>query len=173
MSAKFLKCALPALLFFMAAGASAHAQGLFATDPDIVAEAYLAPANKDGEAGEPAKAFVTTDIPIFCYIRLSAVQVAEVKLNLVAAKVAGVKPETQVVSTTYTTRDGEDRVFFTGRPQGKWVPGDYRADIFVGGVLIRSLEFNIGNPVGNPTTVTAIPKKPKSAPQRRPTNRRP
>ena len=54
-------------------------------------------------------------------------------MNLIAESVPGVKPDTKVVSTSYTTKDGENRVSFNGRPAGKWVPGKYRADIFVDG----------------------------------------
>jgi outer membrane usher protein FimD/PapC len=67
----------------------------------------------------------------------------KVKMNLVAVAVAGVKPDTKVVSTSYTTRDNENRVNFTGRPAGQWVPGRYRVDIFVDDKPVMSREFAI------------------------------
>jgi hypothetical protein len=63
--------------------------------------------------------------------------------------VAGVKPETKVVSTSYTTKDGENRVNFNGRPAGKWVPGKYRAEIFVDGKLAKNLTFEIKAETGS------------------------
>lgn len=167
------KWLLPAIVFCVFAAVLANGQGILNTDPDVVAEAYLAPADKEGKAGQATKDFLTTDVPIFCVVRLSGVRVAEVKLNLVAAKVAGVKPETQVVSTIYTTGEGEDRVNFTGRPFGSWVPGTYRADIFVGGVLVRSLDFNIAKPIGDPATVTEVAKPPIRNQRRNKGTRRP
>ncbi len=167
------KWLLPAIVFCIFAAASANGQSILNTDPDIVAEAYLAPADKEGKAGAATKDFLTTDIPIFCVVRLSDVRVADIKLNLIAANVAGVKPETRVVSTSYTTGEGEDRVNFTGKPHGSWVPGTYRADIYVGGVLVRSLDFHIAKPIGDPATVTAVPTQTKSTPRTRQLRRKP
>lgn len=166
------KWLLPAIILCVFAAVSANGQGILNTDPDVVAEAYLAPADKEGKAGEATKDFLTTDIPIFCVVRLSEVRVADVKLDLVATKVAGVKPETRVVSTSYTTGEGEDRVNFTGKPHGSWVPGTYRADIYVGGVLVRSLDFNIAKPIVDPSTITVVPT-PKNTPSTRQLRRKP
>jgi hypothetical protein len=67
-------------------------------------------------------------------------------MNLVAASVPGVKADTKVVSTSYTTKDGQNRVNFYGRPDGKWAPGKYRADIFVDGKLATNVQFEVQAP---------------------------
>ena len=66
-----------------------------------------------------------------------------VKMNLVAVSVAGVKDETRVVSSSYTTKDNQDRVNFTGRPEKLWIPGRYRADVFIDGTLVKKIDFEI------------------------------
>ena len=74
-------------------------------------------------------------------------------MNLVAVAVPGVKPETKVVSTSYTTRGNEDRVNFSGRPAGQWVAGRYRVDIFIAGAAVVSREFDVQKAVqAKPTT---------------------
>ena len=134
---------------------------VFAQESDVpppkvgVAEIYLAKDDGSGKAGEQAGSFVTTDVPIYCVVRLDSSMPTTVKMNLVAVAVAGVKPETRVVSTSYTTHDDEDRVNFSGRPSGQWVPGRYRVDIFIDGRPAVSREFAVqkaaqANPVSKP-----------------------
>ena len=43
----------------------------------------------------------------------------------------------------YNTKEKQDRVYFTGRPDGKWVPGMYRIDIFVEDRKERSVTFEV------------------------------
>src|SRR5215207_7835294 len=112
--------------------------GALAQEPDDpttvtgLAELYLAKDDGTGKAGDPATLFVTTDVPIHCVVQLDSALPVTVKMNLVAVAVPGVKAETRVVSTTYTTKDNQNRVNFMGRPAGQWVAGRYRVDIFVG-----------------------------------------
>jgi hypothetical protein len=106
-------------------------------------EIYLAKDDGTGKAGEEATSFVTTDVPIYCVVQLGSAQPTTVKMNLVAVAVPGVKAETRVVSTTYTTKDNQDRVNFSGRPVGQWVAGRYRVDIFVGNSQVASREFAV------------------------------
>ncbi len=108
-----------------------------------IAEIYLAKDDGSGKAGDQATSFVTTDIPIYCVVQLDSSQSVTVKMNLIAVAVPGVKAETKVVSTTYTTRDNQDRVNFSGRPTGQWVAGRYRVDIFVGDAPVISREFAV------------------------------
>ncbi len=108
-----------------------------------IAEVFLAKSDAEGRAGEPAANFSVTDIPIFCVVRLHGPGVAVVKLDFIAAKVAGVKPESRVVSISYTTKETEDRVNFSGKPHGLWVPGKYRVDIFVGNRKVKDISFEI------------------------------
>ena len=120
---------------------------------------FLAKDDGTGKAGEEATSFVTTDVPIYCVVHLDTAAPTTVKMNLVAVSVPGVKPETRVVSTTYTTRDNQDRVNFTGRPAGQWVAGRYRVDIFVGNAAVVSREFAVQKAVqASPGTKPATTK---------------
>ena len=122
-------------------------------------EIFLAKDDGTGKAGEEATSFVTTDVPIYCVVQLDSAQPTTVKMNLVAVAVPGVKPETRVVSTTYTTRDNQDRVNFTGRPAGQWVAGRYRVDIFVGNAAVVSREFAVQKAVqASPGTKSPNPR---------------
>lgn len=108
-----------------------------------IVEIYLAKDDGTGKAGEHATSFVTTDVPIYCVVQLDSSMPVTVRMNLVAVAVPGVKADTRVVSTSYTTRDNQDRVNFTGRPAGQWVAGRYRVDIFVGDSPVVSREFAV------------------------------
>lgn len=135
-----------------------------------IAEIFLARANAEGKAGDVAQDFLVTDIPIFCVVRFTAPTVAAVKMDLVAINVPGVKGEVKVVSTTYTTKQTEDRVNFSGRPHGNWVAGRYRADVFVGDKKVRTIEFEIkSSPTEGATPAAPKPKTPIRKIVRRPT----
>ena len=120
-------------------------------------EIYLAKDDGTGKAGEEATSFVTTDVPIYCVVQLGSSQPTTVKMNLVAVAVPGVKADTKVVSTSYTTKDNQDRVNFSGSPVGQWVAGRYRVDIFVGNAPVASREFSVqkavqARPLTKPST---------------------
>jgi hypothetical protein len=133
--------------------------------PDVVppgtarTEIFLAKDDGTGKAGDEATSFVTTDVPIYCVVLLESAEPTTVKMNLVAVAVPGVRPGTKVVSTTYTTRDNEDRVNFSGRPAGQWVAGRYRVDIFIGNATAVSREFAVQKAV----QAKPKPSKPKSS----------
>lgn len=127
----------------IACGLSVFAQEIDTTPSAGETEIYLAKDDGTGKAGDEATSFVTTDVPIYCVVMLSSSTPVKVKMNLVAVAVAGVRPDTKVVSTSYTTRDNENRVNFTGRPAGQWVPGRYRVDIFVDDKQVMTREFAI------------------------------
>jgi hypothetical protein len=133
--------------------------------PQNIEEAYLARDNGDGKAGEQATEFATTDIPIYCVILLESPETAVVKMNFVAVSVAGVKPETKVVTASYTTKDGQNRVNFTGRPDSTWTPGRYRVDLFLNGKMVRNLEFSIKSSASGPPGSASF-QPPKPAPRR-------
>jgi hypothetical protein len=132
-----------------------------------IEEVYLAKDDGEGKAGEQVTEFGTTDIPIYCVVLLESNRVAVVKMNFVAVSVAGVKPETKVVTASYTTKNGQNRVNFTGRPEGKWTPGKYRVDLFLDGKITKTVEFQIkSTSVGPPGASSFQSAKPK--PVRRP-----
>jgi hypothetical protein len=133
-----------------------------------IEEVYLARDDGSGKAGEQVTDFRTSDIPIYCVILLESDVRTVVKMNFVAVSVTGVKAETKVVTATYTTKEGQNRVNFTGRPDGKWTAGKYRVDIFIDGKIAKTLEFQIKGSGGSDITAAkyiqppAIPK-PKGA----------
>ncbi|CAN5195203.1 hypothetical protein BH20ACI2_BH20ACI2_13270 [soil metagenome] len=149
-------------------GASAQAEPMLPGSP--VEEVYLAKDDGSGKAGEPVLEFKVTDIPIYCVVMLESTSSSVVKMNFVAMAVAGVKPETKIVTASYTTREGQNRVNFTGRPEGIWTAGKYRVDLYVNNELVTNVEFYIkGNSksIGAKFAKTASPPKPK--PSNRPT----
>jgi hypothetical protein len=132
-----------------------------------VEEAYLARDDGSGKAGEQVSEFLTTDVPIHCVILLDTQSNVTVKMNFVAVAVSGVKAETKVVTASYTTKDGQNRVFFTGRPDGRWTPGKYRVDIFLDGKAATNIAFDIkstGINAGNSFRPTAKPRPKANKP---------
>ena len=93
-----------------------------------VEDVYLAKDDGEGKAGDVVTTFGISDIPIHCIVQLDTVKIATVKMNLVAVSVPGVKPETKVVTTSYTTKGNQNQVNFTGRPDKVWTPGKYRVE---------------------------------------------
>jgi len=131
-----------------------------------IEELYLARDDGEGKAGEVTTVFSPSDIPIHCIVMLKDAAPATVKMNFVAVKVNGVKPESRVVSASFSTVQGQDQVYFTGRPHGKWVAGRYRIDIFVNEKLEKSLAFDVkGGAV--PAASNFVPTKPKPRPTRK------
>ncbi len=111
---------------------------------DVAVETIsLARDDGKGKAGEEAEIFGTRDIPIHCLVQLNSTKSATVKMNLVAVKVPGVKAETKVVSVSYKTNGNQNRVKFTGKPEGIWTAGMYRIDIFIDGKASGSKDFEI------------------------------
>ncbi len=108
-----------------------------------VEDIYLAKDDGNGQAGEPVTNFQTTDPRIYCIVQLTSDASATVKMHFVAVSVPGVKAETRVVTTSYTTKDGEDRVSFFGKPKTRWTAGKYRVEIFVDGKMVKDVPFDI------------------------------
>ncbi len=143
-------------------GASAQAEPML-PGPGVE-EVYLAKDDGSGKAGDPVAEFKVTDIPIYCVVMLGSTSSSVVKMNFVAMAVAGVKPETKVVTASYTTKEGQNRVNFTGRPDGIWTAGKYRVDLYVNNELVTNVEFYIkadSKSVGAKFVKTASPPKPK------------
>jgi len=160
---KFAHISLFVLTFCCAALAQTPAK--FTTEESAVVEdVYLARDDGAGKPGDVVENFRTADIPIHCIITLVSSDPATVKMNLVAVKVAGVKPESKVVTTAYTTKQGENRVFFRGKPDGVWSAGTYRVDVFVNGKQEKTLTFEMTKseaPAGAMKFAPATKPKPK------------
>jgi hypothetical protein len=154
---------ISAILVFC--GVAAFAQTGQTSASSVINEVYLAKDDGSGKAGEQVTEFSTGDIPIHCVVLLEAAGAVTVKMNFVAVAVAGVKPDTKVVSASYTTSEKQDRVNFTGRPEGKWIPGRYRVDLFVEGKPQKQVEFNIKATVALPASMTTFVPASKPKPR--------
>jgi hypothetical protein len=130
-----------------------------------IKEIYLAKNNGDGEAGEAETKFLTTDIPIFCVVQLDSLKPATVKMNFIAVKVTGVKPETKVVTVSFKTNGKQSRVYFTGSPADNWIAGNYRVDVFVDGRLGGSRELEIQKAATADPIVKSFQPKPAAKPK--------
>lgn len=157
---------ISAIIFCLVFGLSIFAQTQtpqIQTDEPGVEEIYLARDNGEGKPGDIVESFLTTDVPIYCVVQLNSLKIVTVKMNFIAVAVKGVKSETKVFTVDYKTNGKQNRVFFTGTPDGKWVTGTYRVDIFVNGKAAGKKEFQIQNSaVDNPAIKTLQPK-PKIA----------
>ena len=110
-----------------------------------VEEIYLAKDDGNGKAGDVVTSFQTTDIPIYCIVQLNSMSPVTVKMSLVAVNVKGVKAETKVITTSYKTNGKQSKVSFTGTPDGNWVAGNYRVDIFLDNKPVGNQAFDIQN----------------------------
>ena len=108
-----------------------------------VEEISLARGDGNGKAGDPTDKLFTDDVPIFCFIQLDSEKPATVKLILSAVKAVGLKPESKIVTISYTTKNNENQVNFTASPKGVWAAGDYRADVYIDGKIAKSRTFTI------------------------------
>ena len=143
-------------------GLNAFAQSV-GTDKNsavTIEQITLARDDGKGKAGDAAEKFLTTDIPIHCFIQLSSDQATTVKLILVAVKAVGLKPETKSVSVSYTTDGEQNQVNFNASPKGVWAAGIYRADIYIDGKLAESRTFEIEKSLKKPDDMK--PAAPKS-----------
>jgi hypothetical protein len=153
------------LIFLFISSIAAYAQTAPVTQN--IEEAYLARDDGDGKAGEQVTEFTTADIPIYCVVLLETARTSIVKMNFVAVAVAGVKPETKVVTASYTTKEGQNRVNFTGKPDGKWTPGKYRVDLFLDGKITKNLVFEIKSTGAGMSGAASFqpPKRPVKRPR--------
>jgi hypothetical protein len=128
-----------------------------------VEEISLARDDGSGEAGETTNVFMTTDVPIHCFVQLASAKFVLVKMNFVAVKALGLKAETKVVTVSYKTNGKNNVVNFNASPETIWAAGAYRIDIFLDGKLAKSLEFEIKK---SPKEISkAKPSLPKIKPQ--------
>lgn len=153
------------ILFVLVAGLFAQPPGSIGdgAESSVIEDVYLARDDGEGKAGEVTTVFSPSDIPIHCIVMLKDAAPATVRMNFVAVKVNGVKPESRVVSASYSTVQGQDQVYFTGRPQGKWTAGSYRIDIFVNEKLEKSMAFDVkGGAVPAASNFTPLKPKPRT-----------
>lgn len=141
--------------------------------PVGVEEVSLARSDGSGKPGETTDKFLTTDVPIHCFIQLDSEKPATVKMILVAVKAVGLKPESKIVTVSYTTKNNQNQVNFNASPNGNWAAGDYRADVYVDGKLIKSRAFSIEKSpkeiekTAPPITKTPAPRKNVKKPRKK------
>ncbi|HYJ90081.1 MAG TPA: hypothetical protein VEV84_02120 [Pyrinomonadaceae bacterium] len=145
-----------ALLLLLISVCSAGIYSQSTTGSVGIQDVYLAKDDGTGKAGEAATVFRPNDVPIYCVVQLDSTDSVTVKMNLIAENVPGVKAETKVVSTSYTTKNGQNRVDFNGRPSGKWTVGRYRAEIFIDGKLSKNLAFDIKESASTSNSIKAF-----------------
>ncbi len=126
-----------------------------------VEEISLARDDKSGKAGEATNVFITTDVPIHCFVQLASTKSVLVKMNFVAVKVGGLKPETKVVTVSYKTNGKQNLVNFNASPETVWAAGAYRIDILIDGKPSKSLEFEIKKSPKEIVKEKQTPPKPK------------
>ena len=122
---------------------SAFAQPPEPAEARLFERVYLAKDDGAGNPGEETAEFAPGDVPIHCVVVLSGASTATVRMDLIAVSVAGIRPESKIISTSYTTKDLQDRVFFNGRPSKMWFTGGYRADIYIDGILVGKFPFTV------------------------------
>ena len=159
-------------VLFLAVGitSAAYGQSEGAKMLPGIESVHLARDDGRGKAGEEVTEFTTSDVPIWCVVLLDGSGAVTVKMNFVAVRVTGVRPETKVVTTSYTTSARQDRVNFNGRPEGAWTPGRYRVDLFVDGKPAKTVEFDIKAVSAADGPVTRFKSKDRTAtmPPKRP-----
>lgn len=117
-----------------------------------IEKVYLAKDDGTGKAGEEAEGFSKGDVPIYCVVLLDSTRPVTVKMIFIASDVPGVKRGSRVVTASYKTKDGENRVNFTGRPDKQWTPGKYRVNIYLEEKFADFVEFEITPDTPKPKT---------------------
>ena len=126
---------------------------------DGIADISLARDDGKGKAGEITEKFSVTDVPIHFLIQLDSDRAVTVKMNLIAVKAAGLKPETKSVNVSFTTDGTQNQVNFDASPNGVWAAGNYRADIYINGKLARSHIFDIEKSPNEVEKKTVLPTR--------------
>lgn len=137
-----------------------------------VEEISLARGDKIGKIGETATVFATTDVPIYCFVQLSSTKSVVVKMHFVAVQANGLKPETKVVSVSYTTSGKQNRITFNASPETFWAAGKYRVDILIDGKPAKSLEFLIQKTAEEIEDIKGIEQKLQPKPKLKITRKR-
>lgn len=120
-----------------------------------------------GKAGDETENFSVTDKTLHFRIQLSSRKSATVKMVLVAADAAGLKPETKSATVNYKTNGRQNIVNFRISPENQWLAGKYRADVLIDGKLSGGRKFEIQKSGGEQKTGKEIETK-KSPPAKTP-----
>lgn len=130
-----------------------------------VEEISLARDDGSGKPGAAIDLFVTTDVPIHCFVRLNSTETVSVKMNFVAVKADGLKPESNVVTVNYKTNGTQNGINFNASPATIWAAGTYRIDILIDGRRAKSLNFEIKKSLKEIVREKQSPPKSKTPPK--------
>lgn len=124
-----------------------------------VADVYLAKTGADGKAGEAAKVFAPTDVPLSCVITLKSTKAVAVRMHLIELADKSGQP---TIKIDYKTNGNQTRVNFKFSPEKLWAAGKYRIDVLLDGKLAESRTFEVRK------SKTAIEKENTPAPKSKP-----
>ena len=105
----------------------------------------VAKVDADGNITENPEFFSVKDIPITTYVDLETDKPTMIRMEFIAVKAKGLRPNTKFFTARYKTKDGETGAVFTTKPKTLWAEGDYRVDIYLDTDLAGSREFKIAN----------------------------
>lgn len=129
-------------LFFASALCAQTAE----TSAQSIEKISLAREKKDRSIEENVEIFAPTDVPVYCYVGLTAALPTTVRAVFIAVKAEGLHPGAKIASVEYRTKSGENGVSFRAKPPGKsWAAGDYRVEIFLNGNIEGSQTFKVEN----------------------------
>lgn len=148
-----------ALCLFLGWNASGQITADYKRTAAGIKEISLAKDDGKGNIGEITGSFLTTDTPIHFIIQLDSMESVTVKMNLIAVKAVGMKPETKSIDVSFTTNGKQSQVNFDASPSGLWAAGNYRADIFLNGKLAESCSFDIEKSPNEPEPKKSVPAK--------------
>ena len=160
------------LCLFSAFNAFSQTDSVEDKEEPAVEEISLARNDGHGKAGEAANVFTTTDVPIFCYVRLASTKSVLVKMNFLAVKADGLRPETKLVTVSYKTSGKQNAVNFDASPETVWAAGKYRVDILLDGKPAKSLEFEIKKSPKEIVKERQSPPRSKTPPKTRQKSRK-
>ncbi|QQS43112.1 MAG: hypothetical protein IPM63_09355 [Acidobacteriota bacterium] len=103
----------------------------------------IAKEEKDGTIAEGLETIGPNDIPLICYIDLPTDDSTVVKMVIVAVKAVGLRANSNYITVSYKTSEGENQVAFNARPASKWPAGSYRVDVFIDGKKAGSKDFKV------------------------------
>ena len=96
-----------------------------------------------GNIVENPEFFGTKDIPITTYVDLNTDKPTLIKMEFIAVKAKGLRPNSKFFTANYKTKDGETGAVFTTKPKTVWAEGIYRVDVYLDAELAGSREIKI------------------------------
>jgi len=97
-----------------------------------------------GKPGESTTGFEPSDRTIHCVINLNkAKDGTKIRFVWIASDATGLSKNEMIKSIDYTTQGAEDFVHGHLTAPKDWPTGDYRVEVYVDGVLDKTIEYKI------------------------------